>query len=166
MYKLNKPFCSSYSVTRLVDGAVIPFDEGNHDYLKYLEWLAEGNIPEPALSLEEAKNEKTSEIEAYRDLETIKNVTALNTEWQADKVSQTLLSSTITLASAGLPLPPVWRDFFNNDVAITSLNDLLAIAGAMAIQTQAAYSKSWAKKAAINAATTVEEVAAIGWDSP
>ncbi len=162
MYKLT----DRNIIINTVTGDSFPMDERNPDYVRYLTWANAGNDALPAKDLNELKAEKTAEIEAARDAEVVKNVTALNTEWQADKVSQTLLSSTITLASAGLPLPPVWRDFFNNDVAITSLNDLLAIAGAMAIQTQAAYSKSWAKKAAINAATTVEEVAAIGWDSP
>lgn len=35
-------------VRRLNDGAVIPFNESNIDYLNYLKWLDEGNEPEPA----------------------------------------------------------------------------------------------------------------------
>ena len=45
MYKLNQNYIS---ITRLADGASIPADMGNTDYVAFLNWLSEGNTPEPA----------------------------------------------------------------------------------------------------------------------
>ena len=35
-------------IQRVIDGAFIPFDNDNVDYQKYLEWVSQGNQPEPA----------------------------------------------------------------------------------------------------------------------
>ena len=50
MYKLIlDPTANNIDVVkRIADNAFIPFDEANTDYQEYLEWLAEGNTPEPA----------------------------------------------------------------------------------------------------------------------
>jgi hypothetical protein len=50
MYKLiNNPMTNQICfVQRLSDGGQIPFDPDNTDYQRYLEWLSEGNTPEPA----------------------------------------------------------------------------------------------------------------------
>jgi len=49
MYKLHKNFLEEINMVVKVDSnTYIPFDPANTDYQEYLEWLAEGNTPEPA----------------------------------------------------------------------------------------------------------------------
>ena len=36
------------TILRIADNAFIPQDPANTDYAAYLEWLEEGNMPEPA----------------------------------------------------------------------------------------------------------------------
>lgn len=42
MYRLAEDY-----VIRLVDNAHIPLDGANADYIEYLNWVTEGNIPQP-----------------------------------------------------------------------------------------------------------------------
>lgn len=116
-----------------------------------------------AMPLSIVKVQRKAAIEAARDAACFADVAALSRTWQADKRSQELLGQAIALAGAGLPLPAVWRDAGNADMTVTALADLLAIAGAMAAQTQAAYAHSWALKAQIDAAATAAEVDAVVW---
>ena len=44
-YKLHY---NGVSVYRMTDGALIPFDAGNKDYLEYLDWTRTGQVAEAA----------------------------------------------------------------------------------------------------------------------
>jgi hypothetical protein len=48
MYKLGKTLTGVEFVKRLEDNAFIPFDPQNSDYIAYLKWIEEGNVPTPA----------------------------------------------------------------------------------------------------------------------
>lgn len=123
--------------------------------LRQCEYLGEAPLdPHPDALLAEAKAARKRQIEAERDAACWQPVTALGRTWDADKRSQELLASAITLAQAGGPLPAVWRDHDNNDMPVTDIADLLAIAGAIIQQVQTAYATSWARKAAVDAAST------------
>ena len=37
-----------FAIQRVLDGACIPFDLSNSDYVAYLAWVAEGNVAQPA----------------------------------------------------------------------------------------------------------------------
>jgi hypothetical protein len=48
MYKLlNSPIGNPSAVIRNLDGACIPFDPANMDFVEYNKWLALGNQPLP-----------------------------------------------------------------------------------------------------------------------
>jgi hypothetical protein len=56
MYKLYKNVNGEIdTIIRLSDNAFIPVDPKNIDYLHYLDWLNEGNTPEPADSTESSE---------------------------------------------------------------------------------------------------------------
>lgn len=130
--------------------------------LRQCEYLGEVALDlHPDALLAEAKATKKRNIEADRDAECELPVTANGHTWDADKRSQELLNGAIALAQVGGPLPDVWRDADNNDVPITSIADLLAIAEVIAQQVRAAYARSWQRKAMLEAATTIDEVNAV-----
>ena len=55
MYKLfvdHPVYGVAQSVSRISDGASIPFDPANTDYQEYLKWVAEGGVPLPPDSQE------------------------------------------------------------------------------------------------------------------
>jgi hypothetical protein len=47
MYKLFNSLGNVF-VIRTLDGACIPFDPDNTDFVEYQKWLSEGNTPIPA----------------------------------------------------------------------------------------------------------------------
>lgn len=47
MYQLMPPPWADTHIRRLRDGAIIPFDPLNRDYVEYLEWSKGGNSPQP-----------------------------------------------------------------------------------------------------------------------
>lgn len=147
---------SQSSITKLADVQVY-LDAFNAESFK------RSTIANTPKLLADVKDDKVKQIESARDTATHQDVTAHATQWQADERSQKLLGDALTLAMLGAPLPPVWRDSLNNNMTITAIADLAAIAGAMAVQTQAAYAKSWTLKAQVEAATDVATVNAINW---
>jgi hypothetical protein len=122
---------------------------------------ADGAFTNPEPPLLDVKAERYRQIGRERDAACFADVTVHGRPWQADARSQQMLASAILLTQAGVYTPTVWRDADNNDMTITSLVQLVAIAGAMAAQTQAAYTTSWVRKAALEAATTVQDVEAV-----
>jgi len=122
------------------------------------EWQALHPPPDP---IADAKTAKRAQINVDRDAAVNAPVEALGHTWDSTYVSQFRINSAIALALNGLPLPSVWRDYHNVDMPVTDVAELLAIGAAMAVATETAMHVSWARKAALSAAETLEEIAAI-----
>lgn len=113
--------------------------------------------------LEVIKQTKKAEIETRRNLECYKPVESMGYWWQADARSQSLLSNAIlTWTLTGIPSVTTWRTLDNQDIPVT-LEDLKAIAQAMAQQTNLAYQISWKLKRDVELAETEEELNKLIW---
>ena len=55
LYKIIN-VANHHLIKRTVDNLFIPLDTANTDYQEYLEWLAEGNEPEPADEPQQSEN--------------------------------------------------------------------------------------------------------------
>lgn len=109
------------------------------------------------------KEERKDFIDNQRAIYRYSDVVALGRPWQGDKVSQDLLDDVISVYVVGLPLPSKWRDKNNNDLIITDISQLRAIAEQYSLNTQWCWQNSWTKKAEIDAALTIEAINAISW---
>lgn len=164
MYKLTR----FDSVIRS-DGKSIPFAPGNQDYAEYLAWLAAGNVPEPAETLEQAKERRFGYVTLQRDA-ALKALTASwgNDLWDANEETSNRIANALSMireaAAQGIPTPPsiAWRTADNNDRILT-IAELTQMGAAVFQAQQVVWAKQATLKNAIAAATTVSAVDAIVW---
>lgn len=160
-YKLLK---NSNGVQRLEDGAFIPDHPGNRDWQDYQNWLALGNTPAAAQSLEEVQADKKAEINNARQTALDAGVTYNDHVFDSDATAIANVNATLTILQNGATLPTgfTWRTKDNTDVPFT-LADLQGLAAALFTASNTAYTKSWTLKTQIDAATTIDAVNAITW---
>ena len=88
-YQLYVSFDGSQSVTKTVTGSSrvlsIPFDPANKDYQEYLEWVAEGNTPAPAETVDpwQAIREKRDALIRQSDWTMTPGATVDQAQWTA-----------------------------------------------------------------------------------
>jgi hypothetical protein len=99
--------------------------------------------------------------DTYRFSDITVSVGGVVHQWQVNKDSIDLITGAIDMVTQTIAsCPPTWRTSDNVDVPIT-ITDLKVIAGAAAVQTQAAFSHSWVLKAALSTAVKNQDIAAI-----
>lgn len=119
-----------------------------------------GSVPEP--TLEEAKASKRRQIDAQRDQQIDSGVSFAGHVFDSDQRSRDNLTGAVSAFSAGVPIPEgfTWRSADNQNIPV-GMPELLGLSGAMLLHVNAAYSTAWARKAAVDAAQTFEELETI-----
>jgi Domain of unknown function (DUF4376) len=87
-------------------------------------------------------------------------VAYMGTTFQADDVSQALLTN--ALAAGSVPAEFAWLDI-NNTPVLMNYAQLQGLAGAMLVQTQSAFAKFQELKAKVRTAVTTDEILAVVW---
>ena len=90
------------------DGAFIPKDLGNNDYLAYLKWVEEGNTPEPAETREEAITRVAGRVKAERDRRKAGGVKVGEKRFHSDDASR-IQQLALVIMGENLPKGLQWK---------------------------------------------------------
>lgn len=101
------------------------------------------------------RNDKLTEIETAYNNEISANINYMNADFQADKDSRELISS--TLSGGSVPVGFFWQDI-NDDRITMNYVELQGLALALIARGQLAFTKLQDIKVQIEACTTVEEL--------
>ena len=105
------------------------------------------------------KDQKDKVYKTYLTAQTA-DVSYMGTTFQADADSQSILNHAITALNGSVPEGFYWVDVANNKVSMTFVQ-LQGLASAMMTQGWSAFQELQAKKATIDASTTIVEVQAV-----
>ena len=123
--------------------------------------------PTPPFDLTAAQATKQSEVLLWRTtamaVPVVVTVGGSSHTWQADPISQNLLSGVLNGVTVGYATaPPYWRSSDNINVSVT-IDDLKAIASAISTQVATAMYHSFSLSDAVAAATSQADLDAIVW---
>jgi Domain of unknown function (DUF4376) len=163
-YKLN-----GNGVTRTRDGANIPIDTGNRDWIEYSAWVSKGNTPDAERTLPEAKTVRGQRITQARN----GALSSLTAEfdgdiWDADEATSARIANALTMieqaGALGIPTPTeiAWRTADNKDRTLT-IAELVQMGASVFLAQQQVWGKQAALKNQIAAATNQAQVEAVSW---
>lgn len=166
MYKLTK----FGAVVRLADGAFIPSDTGNGDYQKYLLWLAAGNTPAPAESVEDLRERKLAAVSTERDRREESGFPYRGKQFDStprsvQRITAAALAAQASLA-AGQSYSVEWICADNSPLPLDAAG-VIGMPVALALHAAALHDHALALKAAVAAAASEADLVAIdiqsGW---
>lgn len=162
MYKYFKNAAATEVYAYLADGS-------QDEFIKQgLIAISAAEADEIRCPFAQKKSAKKSEIERLRDVAVTADVSVIirgvEYAFQSDPRSQALLQGELLSVVSGISSAQsvLWRSSDNVDVSVDS-EGLRLIGAAMRNQTSAAYERSWALKAQVDAAENDADLDAIQW---
>lgn len=128
-------------------------------------WVCDGvtfSAPPKYTTLADAQSWHLAAMDAAFDSANQLPITYLNTTFQADDYSAGLLAKTITLLGATGTTSVTWWDSTNTGVSMT-LAQLVGLGASIFARGQGLFARKQVQKAAIRAATTIQQVETISW---
>jgi hypothetical protein len=122
----------------------------------------------PVRTLAQVKADKTEQINSIRDTLEQSGFPYLSTQFDSNPVSVQRIAISVQAAqaalAAGATLTIDWTDKFNNVVSLSAL-EMVSMPVALATYANGLHQQAKTVKALIEAATTIEEVEALTWES-
>lgn len=115
MYRLNP---DGTSVTRIEDGATIPFDPENRHYFEYQKWIAEGNNPEPFETVQDIKGRQWNAIKAERDRRKAGGV-KVGAKWFHSDDGSRIQQISLVMMGADIPANLQWKTMDGSFITMT-----------------------------------------------
>lgn len=150
-------------------GAFIPSDSANRHYQEYLEWVGEGNTPDPAYTGAELKENKTASLNQTREQKLNEGLEFDGNSYDSDQRSRENLSGTVAFIASGNSLPPgfTWRTSDNQNIAMDETK-VVQFGAAMIAFVNDIYGISWTLKSQVdaldeNAPDLQDQLDAIQW---
>jgi len=123
----------------------------SHNHIWQDEWVL------PAIPLATLKQTEINKLEADYEAARYAPIDYIGTTFQADKVSQDLITEVLVAAGGTMPLGFMWRDA-NNVATLVEGNLLQGLAAAILMRAQPLFWTKSAIKDAINACLTPEDL--------
>jgi hypothetical protein len=110
-------------------------------------------------SIEQVKEVKRQEINAYREVKLDSGLWYLGYNWDTDERSRANITGMTAGMASGIPLPAglTWRDSNNNNVPFNQTK-LVTLAGYILLYVNQVYGASWAMKSVLENMETLEEL--------
>ena len=146
MYRLNP---DGASVTRIEDGATIPFDPENRNYFEYQKWIAEGNSPEPFETVQDIKGRQWNAIKAERDRRKAGGV-KVGAKWFHSDDGSRIQQIGLVMMGASIPAGLQWKTMDGSFVTMTQAL-ATSVFGAVAASDQAIFAAAETHRVAMEA---------------